>query len=391
MLKTITIPHNYFLNKLINMNKRICIKKSWFLLLLLLSCSDSVSDQYCCLIDPEYQSTIYEAQNSLKDLASFPIGNVVSANKIQSNNEFISVLLNDFNSITAENDMKMRNMFIGPNEYDFTDGDLIVSFAKENGIRVFGHALIWHSSIPDWLQNFSGTDLEFEEQVENYIKATVHHFSEQKMIIDGEEVSVVAGWDVVNEAFTSQAENAIFKQRIGSDYLKKCFLWAREADPEVKLFYNDYGLESNTNKLSLVLNMIDEFRNDNVPIDGIGLQMHIDHISPLLLQIDNNLQAIINKDILIHFSELDITVNRNNDITDLTYERAESQENRYRDIVNLYLNVPPLNRFGITLWGMRDIDSWLLNHYNNPNEYPLLFNPNYETKLSHRGFAEGLQ
>ena len=193
------------------------------------------------------------------------------------------------------------------------------------------------------------------------------------MIIDGEEISVVAGWDVVNEAFTSQAENAIFKQRIGSDYLKKCF-YGREADPEVKLFYNDYGLESNTNKLSLVLNMIDEFRNDNVPIDGIGLQMHIDHISPLLLQIDNNLQAIINKDILIHFSELDITVNRNNDITDLTYERAESQENRYRDIVNLYLNVPPVNRFGITLWGMRDIDSWLLNHYNNPNEY-ITFQP----------------
>ena len=361
------------------------------ILLLVFSCSDSDSNQDCCSIDPENQPLTYQAQTSLKDLASFPVGNIVSANKIQTNNQFISTLLNDFNSITAENDMKMRNMFIGPNEYDFSDGDVIVSFAKENGIRVFGHALIWHSSIPDWLQNFNGTDSEFEGLVENYIKSTVLHFSQEKMIINGQEVSVVSGWDVVNEAFTNQADNAIFRQRIGSDYVEKCFIWAREADSDVKLFYNDYGLETNSNKVNQVLNMIDYFRNNNIPIDGVGLQMHIDHINPLLQQIEDNLQLFINKDVLIHFSELDITVNRNSDISTLTFERAESQENRYRDIVNLYLNVPITNRFGITLWGMRDIDSWLLNHHNNPNEYPLLFNTNYETKISHRGFAEGLQ
>ena len=361
------------------------------ILFLVFSCSEPDSDQDCCSIDPENQPLIYQAQTSLKDLASFPVGNIVSANKIQSNNMFVSTLLNDFNSITAENDMKMRNMFIGQNEYDFSDGDVIVLFAKENGIRVFGHALIWHNSIPDWLQNFNGTDSEFEDLVKNYIKSTVLHFSQEKIIIDGVEVSVVAGWDVVNEAFTNQAENAIFRQRMGPDYVKKCFMWAREADPEVKLFYNDYGLETNSNKVNQVLDMIDDFRSNNISIDGIGLQMHIDHINPLLQQIEDNLQLIINKDILIHFSELDITVNRNNDISSLTYERAESQENRYKDIVNLYLNVPIANRFGITLWGMRDVDSWLLSHYNNPNEYPLLFNTNYETKISHRGFAEALQ
>ena len=119
--------------------------------------------------------------------------------------------------------------------------------------------------------------------------------------------------------------------------------------------------------------------------------MHIDHINPLLAQIEDHLDLIIQKDVLIHFSELDITVNRNNDISTLTFDRAQSQEDRYRDIVNLYLNIPNNNRFGITLWGMRDVDSWLLNHYNNPNEYPLLFDTGYNTKISHRGFIEGLQ
>lgn len=358
--------------------------------LTIFSCSDSSSDPDCCN-GTEDQQTTYLAQFALKNAASFPIGNVVSANKIQTNNQFVSALLNDFNSITAENDMKMRNIFVGPDIYDFSDGDIIVNFAKENGLRVFGHALIWHSSIPDWLESFGGSDLEFEQLIENYIKATVSHFSEEKMNINGQEISVVAGWDVVNEAFTTQAENAIFRQRIGNDYVEKCFSWAREADPNVKLFYNDYGLETNLNKVNQVIELIDNLRSNNIDIDGVGLQMHIDHINPLLSQIENHLDLIIEKNILIHFSELDITVNKNNDIVSLTYERAESQENRYRDITNLYHNIPPENRFGITLWGMRDIDSWLLNHHNNPNEYPLLFDTGYNTKIAHRGFIEGLE
>ena len=357
-------------------------------ILLFFTCSkdDSTIDPLCCV----NESLTYVPSTSLKSLANFPIGNIVSANKILNNNQFKSVLLSDFNSITAENDMKMANIFIGPNSYDFTDGDIIVDFAQQNGLRVFGHTLIWHSSIPNWLQNYSGTDEEFEQLIEDYIKSTVSHFSQQKMVINGEEVSVVAAWDVVNEAFTSQAESSIFRQRLGDDYLEKCFTWAREADQDVKLFYNDYKIESIPAKLNQVLSLIDDFRSNNIPIDGIGLQMHIDHIDPNLVQIKNHLDQIIEKDILIHFSELDITVNRTIDISELTYERALSQENRYRNVVETYRRVPLENRFGITLWGMRDVDSWLLNHHNNPLEYPLLFDVGYNAKIAHRGFAEGL-
>ena len=101
--------------------------------------------------------------------------------------------------------------------------------------------------------------------------------------------------------------------------------------------------------------MIDEFRSKKIPLDGIGFQMHIDYQYPSLDQMKNNLQLVINKDILIHFSELDVTVNRNKDISKLTLERANSQKNRYKDITKLYLNIPSKNRFGITLWGMREM------------------------------------
>ena len=364
--------------------------KRLLLVFLILSCTEPGSnlDRYADSISPD---ALYDAKINLKDAASFPIGNIVSANKLDSNKQFTSVLLKNFNSITAENDMKMRNIFIGPNKYDFSDGDKIVAFAKKHGLRVFGHTLIWHSSIPDWLNNFRGSDSEFEQLIKNYIKATVTHFAQQKMIVDGKEVSVVAGWDVVNEAFTSKAQKAIFRRRMGADYVRKCFLWAREADSQVKLFYNDYSLEGDLAKLKQVLSMIDEFRSKKIPLDGIGFQMHIDYQYPSLDQMKNNLQLVINKDILIHFSELDVTVNRNKDISKLTLERANSQKNRYKDITKLYLNIPSINRFGITLWGMRDVDSWLLDFYKNPLEYPLLFDKNYKTKISHLGFIEGLK
>ena len=104
----------------------------------------------------------------------------------------------------------MANIFTGPNSYDFSDGDLIVEFAKNNGFRVFGHALIWHNSIPNWLKNYQGSDADFEALIKNYIQACVAHFSAEKTTRSGVAVSVVAGWDVVNEAFTDEAESAIF-------------------------------------------------------------------------------------------------------------------------------------------------------------------------------------
>lgn len=332
----------------------------------------------------------YEPVIALKDMAPFPIGMSVQAKNVITKNKYSRALTKDFNSLSAEYEMKMDPIYKGPNQYDFSGGDAIVSFAKENGFRVFGHALVWHAAIPNWLNNFDGTDQEFENLIETYIKATVTHFAQEKTIINDEEVSVVAGWDVVNEAFTNQAENAVFRQRMGEDYVAKCFTWAREADPNVKLFYNDYNLEFDFNKVNQVTNMIDDFKANGIPIDGVGLQTHINISYPPIATFQNCLDLLLEKDVLIHFSEIDMTVNRGEDITELTYERALEQEKRYKEIVDLYFSVPADKRFGITVWGLRDTESWLLDFYNNPNEYPLLFDENFNHKIAHRGFIEGL-
>lgn len=335
---------------------------------------------------------LYNPGDPLKTLVDYPIGNIVSAAKLtstsSSDQNFRELLLDDFNSITAENDMKMANIYRGPDNYDFSDGDAIVAFAKANGLRVFGHTLVWHASIPGWLNNFEGTDEEFSTLIENYVKTTVAHFAEEKMMVNGEEVSVVSGWDVVNEVFEGGGlRSTLFQSRMGPDYVSKLFTWAREADPDVKLFYNDYNMEFETAKRNAMLNMVANFQENDIPIDGIGFQMHVNHDFPSRDAMVEATNSAIATGLLIHFSELDVKVNFNNDITEFTQARADAQETKYRTVAEIYNTVPAAQQYGLTIWGMRDIDSWL---YDGGNDWPLMYDNDFNYKIAHRGFAEGL-
>lgn len=331
----------------------------------------------------------YNATQNLKDVAGFPVGNIVSASKLastsSSNTTFKTLLNQEYNSITAENDMKMANMFTGPDTYDFSDGDAIVDYAIANGLRVHGHALIWHSSIPGWLNNFEGTDEEFEAQVEAYVKATVAHFAEAT---DNDGNPVVESWDVVNEYFDGASiRNSLFTQRIGTDFHKKAFQWAREADPDVKLFYNDYNIAGEVAKRNAIVNMVSDFISESIPIDGIGMQMHLNHNWPTS-DLPVSIQDISDTGLLVHVSELDVKANYSDDIDELTVERAEAQELQYQRAGYYYTTiVPEAQQFGLTLWGFRDQDSWL---YDGGSDWPLLYDNDFNTKITHRGLVAGL-
>ncbi|WP_081894262.1 endo-1,4-beta-xylanase [Muricauda sp. MAR_2010_75] len=338
---------------------------------------------------PTEDPFLYTATEDLKEIASFPIGNIVSASKLAStsanNTSFKQILNAEYNSITAENDMKMANMFTGPDTYDFSDGDAIVAYAKENGFRVHGHALIWHSSIPNWLNDFAGTDEEFEAQVEGYVKATVAHFAEAE---DDSGNPIVTSWDIVNEYFDgASVRNSLFTQRIGNDFHEKAFQWAREADPDVKLFYNDYNIAGQVDKRNAIIGMVNNFITNSIPIDGIGMQMHLNHDWPSS-DLPISIQAISDTGLLVHISELDVKVNYGDDITEFTEERAMAQEFQYQRAGYYYSTiVPSAQQFGLTLWGFRDQDSWL---YDGGSDWPLLYDNDFNTKISHRGLVAGL-
>jgi endo-1,4-beta-xylanase len=339
-------------------------------------------------------STIPEDPTFLKVKANklanpFFVGMAVKASQLTNGSPYDIILKNEFSSISAEYEMKMDPISTASGVYNWTAADKIVAYGNTNGINVHGHALVWHNAVPKWLQDFAGTDAEFAAEVKKYITDVVTHYAGK-----------VKSWDVVNEAADDNGgnmRNTIFLKRMGPNYIKDCFQWARNAanaagDTKLLLFYNDYATSTNTAKQDKVFSIIDDLKATSL-IDGIGFQMHNTYLSPTKAQIETDLNRAVAKGLKIHVSELDIQVNQSNDISTFTNERRLAQKEKYKEIVQLYNALPAANKYALTVWGMKDNESWIpysteLNHVG--NDWPLLYDANFAVKSSHTGFLEGL-
>jgi endo-1,4-beta-xylanase len=327
--------------------------------------------------------TIIDTDVNLKDKAAgnFFVGAAVSTNRLTGG--YNHLLTTEFNSITAESEMKMRTIFLGPGDYNWTRPDALVDYATDNNLNIHGHALVWHVEVPDWMTTFTGSNEEFEQIIEDYIKAVVQRYAGK-----------ITSWDVVNEAINDGGgvRNTIFLEKLGPDYIAKCFQWAREADPDVLLFYNDYNTPADLTKQNDVYALIDELQADNVPIDGLGLQMHISIDSPTRQQIQEDVDKALERNLIVHFSELDVRVNPDGRevVGSLTEERDFAQRLKYKEVVDLYSDIPDPFKYAITVWGIRDPDSWIINQYDRP-DWPLLFDASFNRKSAHTGFLEGLE
>lgn len=319
----------------------------------------------------------------------FFVGMAIKASQLTNGSPYDVILRNEFSSISAEYEMKMDQISTASGVYNWTVADKIVAYGNSNGINVHGHALVWHNSVPQWLKDFSGTDAEFAAEVKKYITDVVTHYAGK-----------VKSWDVVNEAVDDNGgnmRNTIFLQRMGPDYVKNCFQWAQNAaiaagDNSLLLFYNDYATSTNIPKQDKVFSIVDDLKASNL-IDGIGFQMHNNYLSPTKAQIETDLNKAVAKGLKIHVSELDIQVNQSNDISTFTNERRLAQKEKYKEIVKIYNALPTANKYALTVWGMKDNESWIpfsteLNHPG--NDWPLLYDSNFAIKSSHTGFLEGL-
>ena len=319
----------------------------------------------------------------------FFVGMAVKAAQLTSGSGYDIILKNEFSSISAEYEMKMDPISTASGVYNWAAADKIVAYGNANGINVHGHALVWHNAVPNWLKDFSGTDAEFALEVKKYITDVVTHYAGK-----------VKSWDVVNEAADDNGgnmRNTIFLQRMGPNYIKDCFQWARDAanaagDTSLLLFYNDYATSTNIPKQDRVFTIVDDLKASNL-IDGIGFQMHNTYLSPTKAQIETDLNRAVTKGLKIHISELDIQVNPANDISTFTNERRLAQKEKYKEIVKIYNALPAANKYALTVWGMKDNESWIpfSTEINHPgNDWPLLYDSNFAIKSSHTGFLEGL-
>lgn len=285
-------------------------------------------------------------------------GAAVSANRL-GDNTYVTVLNREFNSVTAENEMKIDATEPQQNNFTFANADRIVNHALSRGWQVRGHTLAWHSQQPGWMQNMSGTTLR---------NAMLNHVTRVASYYRGK----VVAWDVVNEAFAdgnTGARRDSNLQRTGNDWIEAAFRAADAADPDAKLCYNDYNTDDWTHaKTQAVYRMVQDFKNRGVPIDCVGLQSHFNPNSPYPSNYRTTLSSFAALGVDVQITELDIEGS------------GTTQANTYRNVVNDCLAVPRCN--GITVWGVRDCDSW------RSGGTPLLFEcsgnkkPAYDTTLS---------
>ncbi len=315
---------------------------------------------------------------SLKDVYSeyFKIGVALPA-KALANPSDVELAKRHFNSITAENEMKPESILVTPGVYSFEQADLYVKFAQDNRMVIRGHTLIWHSQTPDWFfRDENGNLLTREaliDRMRDYIHTVVGHFKGK-----------IYAWDVVNEAIEPSEPDgyrkSLWYQIIGPEYIELAFNFAHEADPDAKLFYNDYN-EYLVRKRELIYNLVKNLKAKGVPIHGIGMQQHI-NVRTDLNAIEETLSLFSSIDgIEIHITELDVSIaetlslNYREPTKELLLEQAEFY-NELFEIYKLYSDVIT----NVTLWGLKDDYSWKNQQR---NDWPLLFDKNYQAKYSY--------
>ena len=329
-------------------------------------------------------------ETGLKDAYKdyFSIGVAVNMRNI-SNPEQIAIIKKDFNSITAENDMKPQPTEPAYGQFNWENADKIANFCRSNGIKLRGHCLMWHAQIGEWMYKDEKGDLVSKEKLFQNMK---HHIT---AIVERYK-DVVYAWDVVNEAISdggwqggrrgmgehpSPYRNSPLYLIAGDEFIKKAFIYAREADPNVLLFYNDYNA-ADPGKRDRIYNMVKSMKEEGVPIDGIGMQGHYNVYGPSMEDVDAALTKYSTIVKHIHITELDIRANQEmggqlnfsrdgGNISQVVKTLQEDQYARLFKVLRKHKDVVD----NVTFWNLSDRDSWL-----GARNYPLPYDENYKAK-----------
>lgn len=323
---------------------------------------------------------------------NFPIG-IALPNKVLDNPEpYLEVILNNFNSITCENEMKpdfLLDQAASQKDLASTYLDAAVKFdacmpaiefATKYNMKMRFHTLVWHSQTPRW---FFTEDYTKEGQLvsrevmlqrmENYIARVLNFFKDNYP-------DLIYAIDVVNEAFDvgNGDENGIRKKDnlwyevVGPDFYYYAFEYARKyATEDMKLFYNDYGC---MDKVDLLLTNLEKVQKAGL-IDGIGMQSHLSIQDKIQYRFMLAVKRFCDAGYEVQSTELDIGVK------EASEREFLSQGRKYR---SFFQNMKKLQEegypiTGITVWGLNDQLSW------RKEEYGLMYDKDMNPKYAYLG------
>ena len=322
---------------------------------------------------------IEEAENvpSLKEIyaGKFDIGSA-APQMVFRDTKWTNLIKEQFNILTPENELKpdavldvngSRKLVTETGDetaaaVHFDAAKPLLNFAKENGIKVHGHVLIWHSQTPEafFHEGYDTSKPYVTREVmlgrmENYIKAVFASLNENYP-------GVVVSWDVLNEAIddgSNWLRNSNWLRIVGEDYPNRAYEYARKYAPEgTLLYYNDYNTAI-PGKLQGIVRLLKSLIPEG-NIDGYGFQMHHSAAFPSIQQIRSAVETVAALGIRLRVSELDVTVDNNSEAS------FRKQAKYYADVMKIL--IAHSDQFeAVQVWGLTDMMSW------RGSQYPLLF------------------
>lgn len=296
-----------------------------------------------------------------------------------------ALVVKEFNSITSENDFKPGSLQPQEGRFTWERADRVANFCREHGIRLRGHCLVWHNQTTNWMFYDEKGELVTKEVLFERMRTHIHTVVKRY-------ADIIYCWDVVNEVITDDGgakhpyRESLYYKIAGDEFIKKAFIYAREADPDALLFINDYN-ECNPKKRDRICEVVRSMKAEGVPIDGIGMQGHYNIYGPSEQEMEAALAKYSEVVDHIHMTELDIRVNTQmggqlrfdrGEGNQITGEQRERQEQQYATLFRL------LRKYSdkvecVTFWNLSDRDSWL-----GAGNYPLPFDAEYRPKNVYR-------
>jgi endo-1,4-beta-xylanase len=309
-------------------------------------------------------------------------GSAVVIRNVQNYADFAELIQEQCGIVVPSNELKWVALRPAPDQFDFSRADFLLGFAKSHHMRMRGHNLCWHESVPAWLKDPANLGKTRQFFID-HITAVCKHYAGQ-----------LHSWDVVNEAILSAdgqpggLRKSFWYEQIGPDYIELAFRTARAADPHARLTYNDYGVEfdndDNAERRRLILDLLRDLKSRNVPIDAVGIQSHVKAAQPYSFGkgLTDFMESIRQMGLEIYLTELD--VNEDDITTDDQAERDSIIARTYSDYLRVALANPAVKQ--VLTWDLSDRFTWLnggpTHHRKQPNrpQRSLPFDRDYRPK-----------
>ncbi len=316
----------------------------------------------------------------------FDVGAAVEPEQVINPGRERDVFIRHFSSLTPENAMKWLSIHPTEDTWNFGPADQLVAFAQKEGKKVRGHCLIWHH--PEQTADWMFTDKDGQratrelmlKRMETHIKTVVGHFKGR-----------VFAWDVVNEPIDTGNDDLLRHTQwytlIGPDYMEYALRYAHEADPDALLFINDDNTQE-LKRIKALTGLVAGLKAKGVPLDGLGMEMHIANGRPRLEAIAASIKKYRELGLVLHVTELDMSLYRQE------FEKLDAppasylihQAHRYQKLFDLFrANADVITN--VTFWGFQDGHTWLRRTAHKRLDWPLLFDDNVNAKLAFKALV----